>query len=103
MNTDRIEKKVLLKAPLARVWGAVSDARQFGSWFGVTFEGPFVAGAPLSGRITMTTVDPEVAKLQKPHEGKAFNIQVESIEPMRLFSFRWHPYAIDPKADYVKE
>ena len=103
MNTDRIEKKVLLKAPLARVWSAISDARQFGSWFGVTFEGPFVAGAALRGRITMTTVDPEVARLQKPHEGKDFNISVESIEPMRLFSFRWHPYAIDPKADYSRE
>jgi uncharacterized protein YndB with AHSA1/START domain len=103
MNSDRIKKKVLLKAPLARVWSAISDARRFGSWFGVTFEGPFVAGAPLSGRITMTTVDPEVARLQKPHEGKAFNIRVESIEPTRLFSFRWHPYAIDPQADYSRE
>jgi uncharacterized protein YndB with AHSA1/START domain len=103
MNTDRIEKKVLLKAPLARVWSAVSDARQFGSWFGMTFEGPFVAGAPARGRITLTTVDPEVARLQKPYEGYAFSIQVERIEPMRRFAFRWHPYAVDTGKDYSKE
>jgi len=102
-TTDSIEKKVLLHAPLSRVWRAISDSSEFGSWFGVTFEGPFVAGAPLRGAITGTKVDPEVAKLQKPHEGKPFNIQVEQMEPERLFSFRWHPYAIEPGMDYSSE
>ena len=101
-TTDTIEKKVLLHAPLSRVWRAISDSSEFGSWFGVTFEGPFVAGAPLRGAITGTKVDPEVAKLQKSHEGKPFNIQVEQMEPERLFSFRWHPYAIEPGGDYSK-
>ena len=102
-TTDAIEKQVLLSAPLSRVWRAISDSSEFGTWFGVTFEGPFVAGAPLRGAITGTKVDPEVAKLQKPHEGRPFNILVEQMEPERLFSFRWHPYAIEPGTDYSSE
>jgi len=102
-TTDTIEKKVLLHAPLRRVWRAISDSSEFGTWFGVTFEGPFVAGAPLRGKITGTKVDPEVAELQKPHEGKAFDIIVEQMEPERLFSFRWHPYSIEPGIDYSEE
>jgi uncharacterized protein YndB with AHSA1/START domain len=102
-DKDRIEKKVLLRAPLGRVWRAMSDARQFGAWFGVAFDGPFVAGARMTGRIVPTTVDEEVAKLQKPHEGKPFEITVDRFEPMRLFSFRWHPFAIDPAVDYSSE
>ena len=102
-NTDRIEKRILLQAPLACVWSAISDAGQFGRWFGVAFDGPFVSGSRLTGKIVPTTVDEEVARLQKPHEGKSFEIWVVRIEPMRLFSFHWHPYAIDPAADYSKE
>jgi uncharacterized protein YndB with AHSA1/START domain len=103
MNTDRIEKQVRLRAPRERVWRAVSDSREFGSWFGVKFDGPFVPGKRLSGRIKPTAVDPEVAKLQKPHEGKPFTCWVERVEPMRLFSVRWHPFAVDPAADYDSE
>ncbi len=100
---DRIEKKIHLRAPLTRVWLAVSDSRKFGAWFGVEFNGPFVAGQRIKGRITPTQVDPEVAKLQEPHTGTPFEIDVDRIEPERLFSFRWHPYAIDPKTDYSQE
>jgi len=100
---DTIEKKMLLRAPLHRVWRAISNSSEFGNWFGVTFEGPFVAGVPLRGAITGTKVDAEVAKLQEPHEGKEFNIVVEQIEPERLLSFRWHPYAIEPGKDYASE
>lgn len=103
MNTDRIEKQILLRAPLARVWKAVSDAREFGLWFGVAFDGPFVAGQRLVGRVVPTTVDPEVAKLQAPHAGARFEITVERIEPMRRFAFRWHPFAVDPAIDYAQE
>jgi uncharacterized protein YndB with AHSA1/START domain len=102
-TTDRIEKKVLLKATRQRVWDALTDSRQFGSWFGVRLEGPFVAGEVARGKIFPTTVDPEVAKLQEPHAGAAFQITVEAIEPQRLFSFRWHPFAIDGKKDYSAE
>jgi uncharacterized protein YndB with AHSA1/START domain len=103
MTPDRIEKKILLRAPLERVWHAIADADQFGTWFGVAFDGPFVAGARLTGRIVPTRVDPEVAELQKPHEGKAFEFFVYRIEPMRSISFRWHPYAVEPGVDYTKE
>jgi len=102
-HTDRIEKKILLRAPRERVWGAISDARQFGTWFGVEFDGEFVAGARLTGKITPTKVDPEVAKSQQPYSGKAFEIEVDRIEPMRLLSFRWHPFAVEPGLDYSKE
>jgi uncharacterized protein YndB with AHSA1/START domain len=103
MNTDRIDKQILLHAPLERVWRAVSDAQQFGRWFGVAFDGPFVAGARVSGRIVPTSVDPEVAKLQQPHEGKSFEFWVERIEPMRCICFRWHPFAVDADTDYSAE
>jgi uncharacterized protein YndB with AHSA1/START domain len=102
-TTDKIEKKIQLKAPLARVWGAISDAKQFGTWFGVDFDGPFVAGKRMTGRIVPTKVDPEVAAHQKPYEGRAFDFTVDRIEPERLFSFRWHPAAVEEGYDYSKE
>ena len=102
-TTDRIEKKIVLRAPRERVWNAISDAKQFGTWFGVEFDGPFVAGAHMKGRMTPTKVDREVAKMQEPYAGKAFDCTIDRIEPMTLFSFRWHPFAIDPDVDYSKE
>jgi uncharacterized protein YndB with AHSA1/START domain len=103
MSTDQIEKQIVLRAPLERVWQAVSDSRQFGYWFGVSFDAPFAAATRVSGRITPTKVDPEVAKLQAPHEGKKFDFWVERIEPMKSIAFRWHPYAISPGVDYSRE
>lgn len=102
-NTDRIEKKLVLRAPRERVWQAISDAKQFGTWFGVEFDGPFVAGARMSGRMTPTKVDADVARMQQAYAGRAFECTIERIEPMQLFSFRWHPFAIDPAVDYSKE
>jgi uncharacterized protein YndB with AHSA1/START domain len=101
--TDRIEKTILLRAPRERVWAAVSDAKQFGTWFGVEFDGPFVAGSRMKGRIVPTQVDAEVAKAQEPHAGASFECTIERVEPMSLFSFRWHPFAVDPAVDYSKE
>jgi len=100
---DRIEKEITLRAPLERVWRAISDSRSFGDWFGVDFDGPFVAGSLIHGRIVPTKVDPEVAKMQEPYRGQEFDFTVERIEPMREFSFRWHPFAIDRNTDYSKE
>ena len=100
---DRIEKRVLLKAPLARVWDAISNSDQFGFWFGVSFEDPFIAGAKVRGKIVPTGVDPEVAKLQAPFEGKPFEFDVVQIEPKQSISFRWHPYAIEADVDYSGE
>ena len=103
MSTDRIEKKIVLRAPLDRVWRAVSDATQFGSWFGAAFDAPFEEGARATGKIVPTSVDPEVAKLQEPHRGKPFELVVHRIEPPHRISFRWHPYAIEPGVDYSRE
>jgi len=102
-GTDRIEKTIVLRAPLERVWRAIGDSREFGRWFGVTFREPFVAGRKITGTITKTEVDPEVAKMQEPYVGIAFDFEIERIEPMRLFSFRWHPGAVDPNVNYAKE
>ena len=103
MSTDRFEKKILLRAPLPRVWRALSDSTEFGHWFGVKFEGPFVPGTCLHGIAVPTKVDPELAKRQKQYEGAAFEITVYQMEPERLFSFRWHPFAVEPGVDYSTE
>jgi uncharacterized protein YndB with AHSA1/START domain len=100
---DTIEKHAVLHAPRERVWRAISEARQFGAWFGVEFDGEFEAGTRLVGKIVPTQADPEVAKLQEPYTGFPFEFFVEQIEPMRLFAFRWHPFAVDRDADYSDE
>jgi uncharacterized protein YndB with AHSA1/START domain len=101
--TDRIEKKVMLRASRSRVWRAITDSGEFGSWFGMRLDGPFQAGAVLRGAITPTTVDEEVARMQRELDGFVVELRVEAIEPERLFSFRWHPFAIDKAVDYSKE
>jgi len=103
MNTDRIEKKILLHAPLKRVWQALADSTEFGSWFGMKFTGPFAPGARMLGTLVPTTVDQKVAEGQKKYEGVKFEFTIERMEPERLFSFRWHPGASDPKVDYSVE
>lgn len=103
MSTDRIEKKVLLRAPLKRVWRAIADSHEFGSWFGLQLDGPFVQGARLRGVVVSSTVNAEVARVVKPHEGVVFDITIEKIEPERLFSFRWHPHAVKRDVDYSAE
>jgi uncharacterized protein YndB with AHSA1/START domain len=89
---DRIEKRIELKAPVQRVWRALTDYREFGKWFRVTLEGPFVPGKEVRGRITYPG-----------YEHLAMTVTVQRIELERLFSFNWHPYAIDPNADYSAE
>src|SRR5262249_45079709 len=101
--TDRIEKRVLLNASRARVWKALTDAMEFGEWFGARFDGPFVAGTVLRGVIAPTKADAEIARMQEPYAGKTFEITVDRIEPQRLFSFRWHPHAVQPGVDYSTE
>jgi uncharacterized protein YndB with AHSA1/START domain len=91
-NTDRIEKKVLLRAPRARVWRALVEAGEFGRWFGVEVAGDFVPGALVRGRVT-----------HPGYEHLTFEITIDRVEPQRLFSWRWHPHAIDPKVDYSPE
>jgi len=91
-ETDRIEKQVLLRAPRSRVWRALTDADEFGAWFRVKLEGPFRAGAAVRGRITYPG-----------YEHVTMEMQIERIEPERLFSYRWHPYAVEAGVDYSGE
>jgi uncharacterized protein YndB with AHSA1/START domain len=92
-STDRIERKILLKAPRARVWRALSDAPEFGDWFGVDFKGKaFVAGKSVQGQCTYPG-----------YERIGMEVQIERIVPPRLLSWRWHPAAIDPSVDYSQE
>jgi uncharacterized protein YndB with AHSA1/START domain len=88
----RIEKRIEIAAPVSRVWQALTDSRQFGEWFLVKMDGPFVAGQPVAGQIT-----------HPGYEHLRMEIVVKVIEPETLFSYTWHPYAIDPKVDYTKE
>ncbi|MFO0726387.1 MAG: SRPBCC family protein [Myxococcota bacterium] len=92
MNSDRIEKKLTLKADLARVWKALSDAKQFGEWFGIVPDGAFTPGARLKGRLTYPK-----------YEHVVIDMVVAEMKPMELFSYRWHPYAVDMARDYSKE
>jgi uncharacterized protein YndB with AHSA1/START domain len=92
MANDRIEKQIELKAPVARVWRALTDYREFGEWFRVKLEGPFVPGQTARGNITWPG-----------YEHVVWEAVVQKMEPERLFSFTWHPYSVDPKADYSKE
>ena len=91
-STERIEKQIELKATLDRVWRALTDHKEFGQWFRVNLEGPFVPGKTTRGRITYPG-----------YEHLVMEVVVQKMESQRLFSFHWHPYAIDPKADYSKE
>jgi uncharacterized protein YndB with AHSA1/START domain len=91
-DSDKIEKKVLLRAPRARVFRALTDSQEFGTWFLARFDGPFVAGQSVTGQITYPG-----------YEHMRFTLSVERIEPERYFAFRWHPYAVDPKTDYSGE
>ncbi len=102
-STDRIEKRVFLRAPQGRVWRAITDAGEFGTWFGLELEGSFAPGAPVTGRIKPTKVDAAVAQLQEKYAGMPLAFFVERIEPMSFFSFRWHPFAIESAVDYSSE
>ena len=103
MSTDRIVKSILLRAPLKRIWSALSDATEFGTWFGMKFDSPFTPGARVRGTIVGTKVDAEVAKAQKEYEGIQFEITIDRMEAERLFSFRWHPSAVERGVDYSHE
>jgi uncharacterized protein YndB with AHSA1/START domain len=89
---DRIEKRIELKAPVSRVWRALTDSKEFGEWFRVKIDGPFVEGKVSTGHITYPG-----------YEHLKWEAVVQKMEPERLFSYTWHPYAADPKADYSKE
>ena len=91
-NTDRIEKHVVLRASLARVWKALTDYKEFGEWFRVNLDSPFVPGRTTRGNITYPG-----------YEHLIMEVSVQALEPMRYFAFHWHPYAVDPDTDYSSE
>ena len=91
-STDRIEKVVNLDVPRARVWRALTDVTQFNAWFGVALLTPFAPGAAVDGKLTY-----------KGYDHLTLQIWIETMEPERRFSFRWHPFAIDPTIDYSAE
>ena len=92
MDLDRIEKTIVLRAPRSKVWQAIANPGHFGEWFGVKINGAFTAGARVSGRITTPGYD-----------HLTMDLLIEQVVPERLFSYRWHPYAIDPAFDYSME
>jgi uncharacterized protein YndB with AHSA1/START domain len=91
-TTDRIEMKIRLRAPRARVWRALTDFREFGEWFRVKLEGPFVPGTTVRGQVTYPG-----------YEHVRMEVLVERLDPETCFAYRWHPAAIDPKLDYAAE
>lgn len=89
---ETIEKRIELKAPVSRVWRALTDYREFGEWFHVKLEGPFVPGQEARGQITWPG-----------YEHITWRAVIQKMEPERIFSFTWHPYSVDPGVDYSKE
>lgn len=110
---DRIEKQVTLRAPVSRVWRAITDAEEFGRWFGMTLVGPFAEGKTITGTFDGTLDEAAIvehqkrlglppSKVKRPEKNAVF-CTVERIEPERYFSFRWIPYGIDAEADPQNE
>lgn len=91
MMSDRIEKSAVLAASLDRVWRAIGDSTEFGIWFGMTVDGPFVAGSTVTAAITGTAVDDDVAAQQKPFAGTVFPLHVVAVDPPHHLAFRWTP------------
>lgn len=93
---DSIEKRIELKAPIARVWRALTDYREFGEWFRVKLDGPFVPGQVSRGQITYPG-----------YEHVKWQAVVQKMEYERLFSFTWpHPKTfekVDDPEDYSKQ
>jgi len=89
---NQIAKRIELEAPVSRVWRALTDYREFGEWFRVKLEGPFVPGQEARGKITWPG-----------YEHVTWRAVIQKMEPERLFSFTWHPYSVDPQVDYSKE
>src|SRR5262245_57227504 len=108
-STDRIEKRVTLRAPVSRVWRAIADAEEFGRWFGFKLEGAFEQGKAMRGTFQGSLDEAAIVEHQKrlglkPSKVKlpasdAVFCTVERIEPECYFSFRWIPYGIDADAD----
>jgi uncharacterized protein YndB with AHSA1/START domain len=91
-TTDRIEKEIVLRAPRSRVWRALTDAEQFGAWFGIKLDGAFAPGSHVYGRLT-----------SPPFEQVTIDFAIERMDPENRLSYRWHPYPLEPGVDYSSE
>ena len=87
-----IVKRVEIEAPVARVWSALTDYKQFNQWFQVEMESPFVPGHKASGKI-----------VYKNKEHLRMEFVVQALKPTTYFAYTWHPFAIDPNVDYSSE
>ncbi len=99
--SDRIEKSAVLRAPLDRVWRAVGDSAQFGTWFGMKIDGPFVEGATVLGVMSPTAVDEDVAAQQAPYAGEPCPLEIVTVDPPRKLAFRWNALP-DPEFADIK-
>ena len=89
---DRIEKTIEIKAPISRVWKALTDHEQFGTWFMCRIDGPFVVGQLSTGNTTYPG-----------YEYIKWEVMVQKMEPPRFFSYTWHPCSIERGKDYSDE
>jgi uncharacterized protein YndB with AHSA1/START domain len=106
---DTIEKQVILRAPVSRVWQAITNAKEFGRWFGIDLEGEFVVGKAITGTFSAALNEAAIhdyqrrlglppSKVKLPDAHSVF-CTVECIEPEEYFSFRWIPYGLDADCD----
>lgn len=92
-TSDRIEEQVVLAAPRARAWRALTNADELGAWFGVNLAGASIApGAQVQGNLTIPG-----------YEHVVFDVLIEEVVPEQRFAWRWHPHAIDASMDYSAE
>lgn len=78
--TNQVQRSINIKVPAERLWRAITNSAEFGTWFGVTLDGEFIVGQVTRGTFTLPG-----------HEGKPFWVRVEAIEAPKLFRFSW-PY-----------
>lgn len=101
-DTDHIQRQIEIQAPRSRVWQAIADSQQLGSWFGLRIEGPFKKGSIVRAkRVPSSVAEPSGTSCSS--DAPDLTMSIESIEPENRFSFRWHPFSYDPKYDYSKE
>jgi uncharacterized protein YndB with AHSA1/START domain len=89
---NQIEKQIELKAPISKVWNALTDYKQFSEWFGVALESPFKMGETTEGQITI-----------EGYEFIRFTANVQKMEAEQLFSYTWHPASLEKNHDYSNE
>lgn len=82
---DKLVKVVDIKAPVSRVWQALTDHRQFGEWFRVDLNEPFAPGSRSTG-----------LTLYPGYEGHEWLAVIETMEPETLFAFHWNHEDIEP-------